>query len=157
MVPMGNNQAINAYSQVNTEAAVNTASPVQLIVMLYDGAIGAIASAKGAMSQSRFEEKGKLISKAMEIIEGLRAVLDQERGGEIAKNLNDLYEYMKKQLLLGNLRNRPEQLDEVMKLLSDLRGAWVTINTQKAAPVAQSQTQTAPPPTSRPGMSYGKV
>lgn len=153
MVSMGNNQALNAYAQVNVEAAINTASPVQLIVLLYDGAINALASAKGFMGQSKFEEKGRLISKAIGIVEGLRTVLDQEKGGEIAKNLNDLYEYMKKQLLLGNLKNQTEQLDEVMKLLADLRSAWVVIATPKNVASAMAQEQ----PATRSGTSYGKA
>lgn len=153
MVSMGNNQALNAYAQVNVEAAINAASPVQLIVLLYDGAINSLASAKGFMSQSKFEEKGRLISKAIGIVEGLRTVLDQEKGGEIAKNLNDLYEYMKKQLLLGNLKNQTEQLDEVMKLLADLRSAWVAIATPKNIAPAMAQEQ----PVTRSGTSYGKA
>lgn len=153
MVSMGNNQALNAYAQVNIEAAVNTASPVQLIVLLYDGAINALASAKGFMGQSKFEEKGRLISKAIGIVEGLRTVLDQEKGGEIAKNLNDLYEYMKKQMLLGNLKNQTEPLDEVIKLLVDLRSAWLAIAMPKNAAPAMAQEQ----PATRSGTSYGKA
>lgn len=153
MAPINNNQALNAYAQVNIEAAINTASPVQLIVMLYDGAINALASAKGFMSQSKFEEKGRLISKAIGIVEGLRTVLDQEKGGEVAKNLNDLYEYMKKQLLLGNLKNQTEQLDEVMKLLADLRSAWLAIAMPKNTAPAMAQEQ----PVTRSGTSYGKA
>lgn len=153
MVSMGNNQALNAYAQVNVEAAVSTASPVQLIVLLYDGAINALASAKGFMSQSNFEEKGRLISKAIGIVEGLRTVLDQEKGGEIAKNLNDLYEYMKKQMLLGNLKNQTAPLDEVIKLLADLRSAWLIIATPKNAAPAMAQEQ----PVTRSGTSYGKA
>ena len=99
------NRALSAYSTVDLESAVNSASPVQLIVLLYDGAIGALATAKGHMQEMQFAEKGRLISKATDIIEGLRAVLDFERGGEISNNLNALYEYMKHRLTLANLKN----------------------------------------------------
>lgn len=147
-------QALNAYTQVNLETAVNTANPVQLIVLLYDGAINSIASAKGMNDQLQRAEKGRLISKAIGIIEGLRSVLDKEKGGEIAINLNDLYEYMKKQLLLANLKNSPAQLDEVLRLLSDLRSAWVAIANPKATGAPAIPTQ---PPTHRGSVSYGKA
>lgn len=121
-------KALNAYSQVDLESAVNSASPVQLVVLLYDGAIGALAAAKGQMQQMRFAEKGRLISKAIEIIEGLRMVLDHEKGGVIAKNLNDLYEYMKNRLTVANLKNDPEGPAEVIRLLTELRSAWMALS-----------------------------
>jgi flagellar protein FliS len=121
------NRALSAYSTVDLESAVNSASPVQLILLLYDGAISALATAKGHMQEMQFAEKGRLISKATGIIEGLRAVLDFQRGGDIAKSLNDLYEYMKHRLSVANLKNDPEGVAEVMRLLNELRGAWVIL------------------------------
>ena len=100
---------------------------MQLILLLYDGAISALATAKGHMQEMQFAEKGRLISKATGIIEGLRAVLDFQRGGDIAKSLNDLYEYMKHRLSVANLKNDPEGVAEVMRLLNELRGAWVIL------------------------------
>ena len=122
------NRALSAYSSVDLESAVNSASPVQLIILLYDGAIGSLATAKGHMQEMKFAEKGRLISKAIGIIEGLRAVLDFERGGDISKNLNDLYEYMKYRLSIANLKNDPEGPSEVMRLLNELRSAWVALD-----------------------------
>jgi flagellar protein FliS len=153
MLNTGSNQALNAYAKVNIEAAINTASPVQLIVLLYDGAINAIASAKGALSQSKIEEKGRLLSRAIGIIECLRTVLDKEKGGKIAQDLNDLYDYMKRQLLLGNLKNQTEYLDEVIKLLSEIRGAWVILATPKNTAPAMAQDK----PATKSGTSYGKA
>ncbi|MHB1231986.1 MAG: flagellar export chaperone FliS [Burkholderiales bacterium] len=121
------NRALNVYSQVDLESAVNSASPVQLIILLYDGAIGALAKAKGHMQEMKFADKGRRVSHAISIIEGLRVALNFERGGEIAKNLNDLYEYMKNRLSIANLKNDPEGLAEIMRLLNDLRSAWVAL------------------------------
>ena len=121
------NRALSAYSQVDLESAVNSASPVQLIILLYDGAIGALATAKGQMQEMKFAEKGRLISKATGIIEGLRSVLDFERGGDISKNLNDLYEYMKHRLTIANLKNDQEGPAEVIRLLNELRSAWADL------------------------------
>jgi flagellar protein FliS len=125
------NRALNAYGQVNTETAIASASPVQIIVLLYDGAINALAAAKGRMQEMRLAEKGQLISKAIGIVEGLRSVLDHEKGGEISRNLNDLYDYMKRRLAAANLKNEPDGVDEVMRLLSNLREAWVELEARE--------------------------
>lgn len=126
-------RALNAYSNIDLETAVNSASPLQLILLLYDGAIGALATAKGQMQDMKFAEKGRLISKSISIIEGLRAVLDFEKGGEISKNLNDLYEYMKHRLTIANLKNDPEGPAEVIRLLNDLRSAWAKLDERERA------------------------
>ena len=127
------NRALSAYSNVDLVSAVNSASPLQLILLLYDGAIGSLATAKGHMQDMKFAEKGRLISKAIGIIEGLRSVLDQERGGEISKNLNNLYEYMKHRLTIANLKNDPEGPAEVIRLLNDLRSAWAQLDERDRA------------------------
>jgi len=129
------NRALNAYSNVDLVSAVNSASPLQLILLLYDGAIGSLATAKGHMQDMKFAEKGRLISKAIGIIEGLRSVLDFEKGGEISKNLNDLYEYMKHRLTMANLKNDPEGPAEVIRLLNDLRTAWAKLDERERANV----------------------
>lgn len=127
------NRALSAYSNIDLETAVNSASPLQLILLLYDGAIGALATAKGQIQDMKFAEKGRLISKAIGIIEGLRVVLDIDKGGEIAKNLNDLYEYMKHRLTIANLKNDPEGPAEVIRLLNDLRTAWAKLDERERA------------------------
>lgn len=127
MNSLATSQALKAYAQIDIETSVTTATPLQLIVILYDGALSAISAAKGQMQQKKYAEKGRLISKAVGIIEGLRAVLDHERGGEISRNLNDLYEYMKRVLTMANLKNEPEKLDEITRLLNELREAWAIL------------------------------
>ena len=132
------NRALSAYSRVDLETTVNSASPIQLVILLYDGAIAALAAAKGQMQQNKFAEKGRLITKAIDIIEGLRAVLDFKKGGEIAGNLNELYEYMKHRLTLSNLKNDPEGPSEVIRLLNELRSSWATLDErERAAAVAE--------------------
>jgi len=127
------NRALSAYSNVDLVSAVNSASPLQLVLLLYDGAIGSLATAKGQMQDMKFAEKGRLISKAIGIIEGLRSVLDFDKGGEISKNLNDLYEYMKHRLTMANLKNDPEGPAEVIRLLNDLRTAWAKLDERERA------------------------
>ena len=122
------NRALSAYSNVDLVSAVNSASPLQLILLLYDGAIGSLAAAKGHMLDMKFAEKGRLISKAIDIIEGLRSAVDFEEGGEISQNLNDLYKYMQHRLTIANLKNDPEGPAEVMRLLNELRMAWANLD-----------------------------
>ncbi|HET7776731.1 MAG TPA: flagellar export chaperone FliS [Azospira sp.] len=118
------NQGVRAYAQVKVETAVSTANPVQLVVLLYEGAISAIASAKGEMERRNVAQKAQFINKAIDIIEGLRNALEFSQGGDIAISLNDLYLYMVQRLSTANLKNDPVILDEVSSLLRELLSAW---------------------------------
>jgi len=118
------NQGVRAYAQVKVETAVSTANPVQLVVLLYEGAISAIASAKGEMERRNIAQKAQFLNKAIDIIEGLRNALEFSQGGDIAVSLNDLYLYMVQRLSTANLKNDPVILDEVTALLRELLGAW---------------------------------
>jgi len=122
-------QGINAYAQVGVHTGAMSASPHKLIVMLYDGARGAIARAKYCMEAGDIAGKGTAISKAIDIIDnGLRAVLDHSAGGDIAADLERLYEYMTRQLILANLRYSADMLSEVDGLLENLASAWASID-----------------------------
>lgn len=118
------NQGVRAYAQVKVETAVSTANPVQLVVLLYEGVISAIASAKGEMERRNIAQKAQFLNKAIDIIEGLRNALEFSQGGDIAVSLNDLYLYMVQRLSTANLKNDPVILDEVTALLRELLGAW---------------------------------
>jgi flagellar protein FliS len=134
----------NAYASVGMETGVAAASPHKLIVMLFEAAMVAVSSAIQHMQAGDIEKKGLAISRAISIIDnGLRASLDKKVGGEIALNLDSLYEYMSLQLLNANLKNRPETLEEVHQLLKGLKAAWENIAPQPA--VAQEATPVAPP------------
>jgi flagellar protein FliS len=115
------------------ETGVVSASPHKLIVMLFDGALAALAKAVHDMKAGNVPAKGKSISQAISIIDnGLRASLDKKDGGEIATSLDALYQYMSERLLLANLRNAIDIIEEVANLLKDLRSAWVQIGTDPA-------------------------
>jgi flagellar secretion chaperone FliS len=130
----GSNQhGINSYAKISVETGVVAASPVKLIVMLYDGAIAACHSAITHMQSKNIQQKGAMLTKAIMIIEsGLRLSLDKKAGGEIAKSLDALYAYMSVQLASANVRNRPELVLEVIKLLSDLKSSWEAIDYNNA-------------------------
>jgi flagellar protein FliS len=95
--------------------------------MLMDGALERISTARGCMTRGDTAEKARLLNRAVSIIGELRSSLDLKGGGPIAANLGDLYDYMCRRLLKATSENRPELLDEVMKLLHDIRAAWLAI------------------------------
>lgn len=112
----------NQYRQSDTEVA--DATPYQLILMLMTGALERIARAKGAIEYQVVEEKGLRISQAISIIGGLRESLDMEKGGELAANLDALYDYMQQRLLEANIKNSIALLDEVSQLLATVKSGW---------------------------------
>ena len=140
-----NRSALNAYSKVQVDTSTEGASPHKLIDLLFEGAIFAVSNAKGHMERNEVAAKGKKISHAIAIIDdGLKNSLNLEAGGDLAVNLRDLYEYMSQKLLLANMDNDLGALDEVSRLLVDLRGAWATIAPVK--PVSAAPTGDAPKP-----------
>ena len=155
-----NNTGINSYAKVEMDTNVASADPHKLILLLYQGALLAISSAKNQMLRKDVAAKGKSISHAIMIIdEGLKSSLDKNVGGELAENLSALYEYMNQRLLVANLKNDIAALDEVTGLLTELKGAWEAIRPvvqasqttrQNAAPRPQS------PPVKPAALTYGR-
>ena len=107
-------RAINAYTNVGLETGVEAADPHKLVLMLYEGALLALAEGKRHMASRDIAAKGRALSKAVMIIDnGLKASLDIKAGGELGERLAALYDYMSERLLQANLHNRPELIDEV--------------------------------------------
>ncbi|SFR00927.1 MULTISPECIES: flagellar export chaperone FliS [unclassified Enterobacter] len=122
-----------AYAQIGVESAVMSASPHQLIVMLFDGAHSALVRARLFLQSGEMVAKGEALSKAINIIDnGLKAGLDHEKGGEIATNLSSLYDYMIRRLLQANLHNDGQAIEEVEGLLANIADAWKQISPQQA-------------------------
>lgn len=122
------------YHQVHVESAVGDASPHRLVGMLYDGALGAIAAARGDLARGDAPAKGARIGRAVRIIEeGLRGGLDKSAGGHLAANLDLLYTYIVQRLTHANLRNDDGALRECTDLLTPLRDAWVAMKVPAAA------------------------
>ncbi len=119
--------AANIYKSMSNVGQSTEATPHQLINMLFEGALERLATAKGAMMHGDVAKKGLMISKAISIIEGLRASLDLEKGGDIANNLNRLYEYMENRLFEANLKNKVEYIDEVVEQLRNIMSGWQAI------------------------------
>ncbi|MEM0675422.1 MULTISPECIES: flagellar export chaperone FliS [Dickeya] len=120
--------ASQAYAQVSVESAVMSATPHQLIVMLFDGTKSALVRARILLEQNDVVGKGNALSKAIDIISnGLKLGLDMEKGGELAENLADLYDYMVRRLLHANINNDLQAIMEVEALLDNIADAWKQI------------------------------
>jgi flagellar protein FliS len=116
-----------AYSSAATHGGVAAADPHRLIIMLMDGALERLAQARGLMERKDYSGRADLINRSVQIIGELQASLNLSAGGEVAANLNALYDYMAMHLLKASLQNDVKLLDEVSTLLRDIRGAWAAI------------------------------
>lgn len=121
---------VAAYQSAAAHGGVAASDPHRLVVMLLDGALERITTARGCMQRGETGEKSRLLNRAVAIVGELRSSLDMSAGGQIAINLSELYDYMCRRLLKATSENRIEILDEVTKLLHEIRGAWVAIPPQ---------------------------
>lgn len=124
---MINKKALEGYGRGAVESEVNFASPHRIIQMLMEGALSKIATAKGCIARNDIAEKSRQITWGMNIIQGLRTSLDAQKGGEVAANLDALYEYMGRRLLEANVNNDVAILDEVSSLLMEVKAGWDNI------------------------------
>lgn len=123
----------SAYRAIGIETGVAAADPLGLVVMLYDGAIQAIARAEAHLAQGEIEHRGTYTSKAIDIIQlGLAASLDPKVGGALAESLAALYDYMGRRLFTANLTGDRAIFEEVRTLLGELRSSWVTLRLTKS-------------------------
>lgn len=119
------------YHEVGVQTAVSEASAHQLVAMLYDGLLDAIAQARGAIDARQPDLKARAISRATRIVdEGLKAPLNLAEGGELARHLHQLYGYVAMRLTEANVRNDVNALRECADLITPLRDAWTSIAAQ---------------------------
>ncbi len=121
---MKSNKVMLEYRDVQVSSAVSYADGVQLIQMLFDGLLDALTDAERFIKANDIPNKSAAVSRATKIIIGLKGSLDFDKGGELARNLNDLYDYSTRQLLKANLRNDPKLVVEVKSLLKEITSAW---------------------------------
>lgn len=120
--------AVNAYKTVQVDAAVLGASPHELITKLLSRAIEAVVDAKKGMLKGDIAGKSQDIKIATSIIsDGLRSSLNMEAGGEIAANLDGLYDYMLRRLIKAHAENNTAILDEVASLMREIKSGWDAI------------------------------
>jgi flagellar protein FliS len=120
---MVKNPAINSYRQAASSEAMY-ATPYRLVQMLMSGALDGMANARGSILRKEHEARNKEINWIISVVDALRGALDFEQGGEIATNLDMLYDYMIRRLYAANVERNVEALDEVTSLLKEIKSAW---------------------------------
>lgn len=120
-------RATRAYAAVGTQTQVSAASPHRLIQLLMDGVLDRLSLAKGQILRHETAQKAMSLSKAIAIVDGLRMSLDHSVSEEMSENLEGLYDYMNRRLLIANVNNDVEAIDEVSSLLRELKEAWDAI------------------------------
>jgi flagellar protein FliS len=107
-----------------------TASEIQVIVLLYDGALNSLELAREAILQNNYSDKARFLGRAMAIVSELSNVLDMEQGKDIALSLRRLYDYMLDEFTQANLRHNGRHLEGPIRCLNTLREAWYAISQQ---------------------------
>jgi flagellar protein FliS len=133
-------QGIKEYQSVGTQTSIVDADPHRLVQLLFEGAAARIASAKGHIERKEYDKKSNQINSAINIVGGLQESLNFD-AGELAQNLEKLYDYMIRRLFEANVRNSIEMLDEVSGLLMQIKSAWDEIREQ-ALQVMESNANT---------------
>ncbi len=126
-------QARSAYA-----AASNTVSPLQAVVMLYDGMIRSVNAAKLAIEENRIEDRFNHTKKASQILLGLQANLDFEKGGEVSPMLSQFYDTLFMRFQQINSANSVEICDEVIRSLSNVRKSWHELATTPDAQISMT-------------------
>lgn len=126
-----NSAKLAAYRSTSVHSGVAASDPHRLIVMLMDGALERLATARGLMMNGTGSaEKAQLLHRAVAIIDELRNSLNLKAGGDISRNLDSLYDYMCMRIMQASSTNKPEWLDEVSRLLGEVRAAWLAMPAQ---------------------------
>ncbi|WP_322522117.1 flagellar export chaperone FliS [Guyparkeria halophila] len=120
------------YQSIDLEAKVESASPHGLIAMLYEGLLTRVAQAKHAMLAGQFEQKGLNVTKAINILGGLKDGLDAEQSPELAERLEELYDYCQRRLLDASAQRDTDGFDEVSALIREVKEAWDAIQPEVA-------------------------
>ena len=119
--------AFDGYGAVQVATGVATADSTKLILMLFDGLMESLAAARGHIEHGNTAEKSKALSRAGRIVIGLQGALDFQQGGDLARNLDDLYGYVTRRIIHINAANDLEALEEVRGLMVEIREAWSSL------------------------------
>ena len=119
--------ALSQYGKIKDDTQTMYASPHQLMLMLFDGALEAMSLTIAAIQNKNFELRSKQNTRSITIINGMRECLDMEAGGELADNLYSLYQYMTQELFRASFKNDAETIRNIQTMLKDIRGSWEKI------------------------------
>lgn len=123
--------SLQSYRKVSLESEIAVASPHRIIQMMFEGALQRIAQGKYAIQQDNYAQKGESLGKAISIIAGLNGSLNMDAEGEVASNLNALYDFMLVKLSEANMNNDVQALDDVTGILTTIKEGWDAIPEDK--------------------------
>ncbi len=121
------------YQAIGVQTGIVDADPHRLIQLLFSGAMENLATGKGFIQQNDIEQRNRSINKVLQIVGGLRVFLDKEKGGDLAGNLDRLYEYVELRLFQANVENDEVALEECLSLLKEIASAWDEIRPKAIA------------------------
>ena len=119
--------ALAQYGQMKNDTQTMYASPHQLGLMLFDGAIESMSMTIGAIQQKNIEMRGKYNTRAISIIYGMRDCLDMNSNSELSENLYSLYQYMAQELFRAGFKDDAETIQNIQTMLKDIRESWKKI------------------------------
>ena len=119
--------ALSQYGKIKDDTQTMYASPHQLMLMLFDGAIEAMSFTIGAIQNNDLALRSKQNTRSITIINGMRECLDMQAGGELANNLYALYQYMAQELFRAGVKNDSDTIQNIQTMLKDIRGSWEKI------------------------------
>lgn len=128
---MSYQRGLSTYRQTQ----VQSRTPLELVVMLYDGALTFINQGREAIQRKDIAARREALSRTLDIIAELQNTLNMTSGGALAQQLDDLYTFVNGRILTATAENRVEPLDEATRVLTTLRESWVTIATPAAEAV----------------------
>lgn len=117
-------QGYQAYQNTNVNAKASGADIHSLVLMLFDGFLDELARVEGHMQANRYDKKAQSVEKLLKILGGLDASLDLEKGGEVAVNMHNLYEFCGQEILKASLKNSVDALAPVRTVMTDLQQGW---------------------------------
>ena len=119
--------ALSKYGKIKDDTQTMFASPHQLVLMLFDGAIEAMSMTIGAIQHKNLELRSKQNTRSITIINGMRDCLDMQAGSELAENLYSLYQYMAQELFRAGFKNDVDTIRNIQFMLKDIRDSWENI------------------------------
>ncbi|WP_115719433.1 flagellar export chaperone FliS [Gallaecimonas mangrovi] len=115
---------LDAYQHTQLEARAASADPHHLVLMLIEGFMDELARAEGHIHAKQFDRKAKSITKCLDILSGLDTALDKDKGGQLAENLHQLYDFCGRRLFECSLKNDLSGLEIIYKIMNDLKQGW---------------------------------
>ncbi len=127
-------------SKSYNKTCIETAGKLDLVIMCYEKVIQCLKQARDHFINQEIEQKAIKLQKALDIINELQSCLNLEKGGQIARNLDSIYTYLSKRILLGDIHGDITAFDEGIRILTELKDAWDQVATECKEPIDPAKT-----------------